>query len=161
MPEIGDGEALVRTEWISLDPTNRAWIGERRPTCRRSASARSMRAVGLGRVVASKHPGYAEGAARPGADRLAGVRRRLRRRAAAASMPEVDGRLAERLPRRARHDRASPRGSGCTTSASRRRARRSSSPPRPARSARSPGSSRSATAPASSASPAARRSARC
>ena len=40
VPEIGDGEALVRIEWISLDPTNRAWISDVPPTCPRSASAR-------------------------------------------------------------------------------------------------------------------------
>ena len=28
VPEIGDGEALMRTEWMSLDPTNRTWIGD-------------------------------------------------------------------------------------------------------------------------------------
>ena len=28
VPEIGDGEALVRVDWISLDPTNRAWIND-------------------------------------------------------------------------------------------------------------------------------------
>ena len=40
IPEIGEGEALVRTQWISLDPTNRAWISESRPISRRSGSAR-------------------------------------------------------------------------------------------------------------------------
>lgn len=28
LPEIGEGEALVRVEWISLDPTNRTWLYE-------------------------------------------------------------------------------------------------------------------------------------
>ncbi|MGH3439371.1 MAG: NADP-dependent oxidoreductase, partial [Sciscionella sp.] len=28
VPEIRDGEALVRVDWISLDPTNRAWIND-------------------------------------------------------------------------------------------------------------------------------------
>nr|MBA2630754.1 NADP-dependent oxidoreductase [Thermoleophilaceae bacterium] len=28
VPEAGDGEALVRTEYVSLDPTNRAWIND-------------------------------------------------------------------------------------------------------------------------------------
>ncbi|MGZ4578353.1 MAG: NADP-dependent oxidoreductase, partial [Mycobacterium sp.] len=26
VPELADGEALVRVDWISLDPTNRMWI---------------------------------------------------------------------------------------------------------------------------------------
>ena len=28
VPEIGPGEALVHVTWISIDPTNRTWIGE-------------------------------------------------------------------------------------------------------------------------------------
>ena len=28
VPVIGEGEALVRTRWISLDPANRAWLNE-------------------------------------------------------------------------------------------------------------------------------------
>ena len=28
IPQINEGQALIRTQWISLDPTNRAWIGE-------------------------------------------------------------------------------------------------------------------------------------
>jgi NADPH-dependent curcumin reductase CurA len=28
VPELGDGEALVRVDWISLDPTNRAWLND-------------------------------------------------------------------------------------------------------------------------------------
>jgi NADPH-dependent curcumin reductase CurA len=61
VPEISDGEALVRTEWISLDPTNRAWIGERPTYLPPVGIGEVMRALGLGRVVASKHPNYAEG----------------------------------------------------------------------------------------------------
>ena len=61
VPEIGDGEALVRVEWISLDPTNRAWIGETPTYLPPVAIGEVMRAAGLGRVVASKHPSYAEG----------------------------------------------------------------------------------------------------
>ncbi|OBE97179.1 hypothetical protein [Mycobacterium sp. 852002-10029_SCH5224772] len=28
IPELGDGQALVRVDWISLDPTNRMWIND-------------------------------------------------------------------------------------------------------------------------------------
>ncbi len=36
IPEVGDGEALVRVDWISLDPTNRMWRSTTpRPTCLR------------------------------------------------------------------------------------------------------------------------------
>ena len=63
-----------------------------------------MRGVGLGRRGRLERTRLPGGPARPGPDRLAGVRGRLRRRAAAAGA-RGRGRLAERLPRRARHDR--------------------------------------------------------
>ena len=61
IPEIGDGEALVRTDWISLDPTNRAWIGETPTYLPPVSIGEVMRALGLGRVVASKDDAYREG----------------------------------------------------------------------------------------------------
>ena len=61
IPEIADGEALVRVEWISLDPTNRTWIRETPSYLPPVGIGEVMRAIGLGRVMASKHPGYPEG----------------------------------------------------------------------------------------------------
>jgi NADPH-dependent curcumin reductase CurA len=61
IPDISDGEALVRTTWISLDPTNRAWIGEEPTYLPPVAIGEVMRAVGLGQIVASKHENYREG----------------------------------------------------------------------------------------------------
>lgn len=61
VPEIGDGEALVRTQWISLDPTNRAWIGEEPTYLPPVGIGEVMRGVGLGQVVASRNPAYQEG----------------------------------------------------------------------------------------------------
>ena len=61
VPDIGDGEALVRTEWISLDPTNRTWIGETPTYLPPVGIGEVMRAAGLGRVVASKNEHYPEG----------------------------------------------------------------------------------------------------
>jgi NADPH-dependent curcumin reductase CurA len=61
VPEIGDGQALVRTEWMSLDPTNRAWINDTPTYLPPVGIGEVMRGLGLGRVVASKHPAYAEG----------------------------------------------------------------------------------------------------
>ncbi|HWB69819.1 MAG TPA: NADP-dependent oxidoreductase, partial [Solirubrobacterales bacterium] len=61
LPEIGDGEALVRTEWISLDPTNRTWIDDIPGYLPPVAIGETMRGLGLGRVVESKHPDYVEG----------------------------------------------------------------------------------------------------
>jgi NADPH-dependent curcumin reductase CurA len=60
-PEIGEGEALVRTEWISLDPTNRAWINDTPTYLPPVGIGEVMRAGGLGRVAASNHPNYQEG----------------------------------------------------------------------------------------------------
>lgn len=61
VPEIGDGEALVRTQWISLDPTNRAWIGETPTYLPPVGIGEVMRAVALGQVAKSRHSGYQEG----------------------------------------------------------------------------------------------------
>jgi NADPH-dependent curcumin reductase CurA len=58
IPEIGEGEALVRTEWISLDPTNRMWISDGPGYLPPVAIGEVMRAAGLGRVVESNHPNY-------------------------------------------------------------------------------------------------------
>jgi NADPH-dependent curcumin reductase CurA len=60
-PEIGDGEALVRVEWISIDPTNRAWINDTPTYLPPVGIGEVMRALGLGRVVASSNPNYQEG----------------------------------------------------------------------------------------------------
>ncbi len=61
VPDIQDGEALVRNEWISLDPTNRMWISDVPTYLPPVAIGEVMRAVGLGRVAASKHDAYQEG----------------------------------------------------------------------------------------------------
>src|SRR6476660_1748942 len=61
IPEIGDGEALVRNRWISLDPTNRAWISETPTYLPPVAIGEVMRAGGLGEVVASNSPDYRVG----------------------------------------------------------------------------------------------------
>ena len=61
IPDVGEGEALVRTECISLDPTNRAWIGETPTYLPPVGIGEVMRAAGLGRVIESKHPAYQEG----------------------------------------------------------------------------------------------------
>ncbi|WP_343572092.1 NADP-dependent oxidoreductase [Mycobacterium sp.] len=61
VPEIGDGEALVRVDWISLDPTNRMWIDDRPTYLPPVGIGEVMRAGGLGEVVASNNPNYAVG----------------------------------------------------------------------------------------------------
>ncbi len=61
IPELTDGEALVRVEWISLDPTNRMWINDTPTYLPPVGLGEVMRAAGLGEVVASKNPKYAVG----------------------------------------------------------------------------------------------------
>jgi NADPH-dependent curcumin reductase CurA len=61
MAAIGEGEALVRTEWISLDPTNRTWIDDMPGYLPPVQIGETMRGLGLGRVVESKHADYEEG----------------------------------------------------------------------------------------------------
>lgn len=61
VPDLADGEALVRVEWISLDPTNRMWINDTPSYLPPVGIGEVMRAAGLGRVVASKNPNYAVG----------------------------------------------------------------------------------------------------
>ncbi|WAC93897.1 NADP-dependent oxidoreductase [Mycobacterium sp. Aquia_213] len=61
IPEIRDGEALVRVEWISLDPTNRTWINDTPTYLPPVGIGEVMRAGGIGRVVESKNPNYSVG----------------------------------------------------------------------------------------------------
>jgi NADPH-dependent curcumin reductase CurA len=61
VPNIVEGEALVRTQWISLDPANRGWIRDAPSYLPPVEIGEVMRGLGLGRVVASKHPAYREG----------------------------------------------------------------------------------------------------
>jgi NADPH-dependent curcumin reductase CurA len=61
VPEIGDREALVRVEWISLDPTNRMWINATPTYLPPVGIGEVMRGLGLGEVVASNNPNYPVG----------------------------------------------------------------------------------------------------
>ncbi|WP_373141215.1 NADP-dependent oxidoreductase [Mycobacterium marinum] len=61
IPEIGDGEALVRVTWISLDPTNRGWINDMPSYLPPVGIGEVMRAAGLGEVVESRNSNYPVG----------------------------------------------------------------------------------------------------
>lgn len=61
VPELADGEALVRVDWISLDPTNRMWINDTPTYLPPVGIGEVMRAGGLGEVVASKSARFAVG----------------------------------------------------------------------------------------------------
>jgi NADPH-dependent curcumin reductase CurA len=56
-----DGEVLVRTRYISLDPAMRGWMNDARSYVAPVGIGEVMRAGGLGRVVESKHPKFTPG----------------------------------------------------------------------------------------------------
>jgi NADPH-dependent curcumin reductase CurA len=60
-PEPAQREALVRTLYLSLDPTNRIWITDIEQYMPPVQLGEVMRGYGIGQVVASKHPGLAVG----------------------------------------------------------------------------------------------------
>ena len=59
-PEPGDGEALVKVTWLSMDPTIRQWI-QRDTYLPRIEEGEVVRSLGIGEVVASNSPRYAVG----------------------------------------------------------------------------------------------------
>ena len=60
VPEPGDGEAIIRTIYLSLDPTNRAWMaGDTYLPAVKEGEV--MRGLGLGQVVASNSDKYPVG----------------------------------------------------------------------------------------------------
>jgi NADPH-dependent curcumin reductase len=61
VPEPVDGELLVRVLHVSLDPAMRGWMNDGRSYVPPVGIGEVMRAVGVGRVVASRHPGFAVG----------------------------------------------------------------------------------------------------
>ena len=61
VPELKDGELLVKVTHISLDPAMRGWMNEGKSYIRPVAIDEVMRAGGAGRVAASKNPAFKEG----------------------------------------------------------------------------------------------------
>lgn len=59
--EIIDGEIVVKTLYLSLDPAMRGWMNEGKSYIRPVAIDEVMRAGGIGKVVASKSPRFAVG----------------------------------------------------------------------------------------------------
>ena len=56
-----EGELVVRIVYISLDPAMRGWMNDRRSYIPPVAIGEVMRALALGRVVASRNPSFREG----------------------------------------------------------------------------------------------------
>jgi NADPH-dependent curcumin reductase CurA len=61
VPAPGSGQALVQNLYVSVDPTNRAWIGEEPTYLPPVGIGECMRSVGLGRVISSDDDRYPEG----------------------------------------------------------------------------------------------------
>lgn len=61
MRQPGDGEVLVKTLYLSLDPAMRGWMNEGKSYIPPVQIGEVMRAGGVGRVLASHHPAFNEG----------------------------------------------------------------------------------------------------
>ncbi|MGH8157844.1 MAG: NADP-dependent oxidoreductase [Rhodanobacter sp.] len=61
VPELKEGEVLVRVLYLSMDPTNRVWMRDIPQYLPPVAIGEVMRALGLGRVVQSRSSHYKEG----------------------------------------------------------------------------------------------------
>src|SRR5579864_2060025 len=59
--EPRDGQILVRTVYISLDPTNRIWMNDADSYLPALKLGEVMRGGGIGVVEESRHPGFAAG----------------------------------------------------------------------------------------------------
>ncbi|ANY07033.1 NADP-dependent oxidoreductase [Pseudonocardia sp. HH130630-07] len=61
VPEPGAGRLVVRVSHLSLDPAMRGWMNEGKSYAPPVGLGEVMRALGLGRVVASRHPEFSVG----------------------------------------------------------------------------------------------------
>jgi NADPH-dependent curcumin reductase CurA len=59
--EPGEGQVLAKALFLSLDPAMRSWMNEGRSYIAPVGIGEVMRAIGVGQVVESRHPGYSEG----------------------------------------------------------------------------------------------------
>ena len=62
LPPLSDGEALVRTLYVSLDPTNRLWMSDMRQYSEPVVIGEVMRGIGIGEVVESRRDDLPVGA---------------------------------------------------------------------------------------------------
>ncbi|CDG82051.1 NADP-dependent oxidoreductase [Janthinobacterium agaricidamnosum] len=61
VPAINDGDIIIKTLYLSLDPAMRGWMNDGKSYIRPVAIGEVMRAAGIGLVVASKSPKFAVG----------------------------------------------------------------------------------------------------
>ena len=60
-PDLAQGQFLVRNEFLSVEPAMRGWVSAVTNYSTPVGIGEVMRAFAAGKVVASRHPGYAEG----------------------------------------------------------------------------------------------------
>lgn len=58
---LRDGQVLIETHYLSIDPTNRVWMSDRPQYMPPVAIGDVMRGFGIGQVIESRHPDYAPG----------------------------------------------------------------------------------------------------
>lgn len=61
VPDLGDRQILVRNEFLSVEPAMRGWVSAVANYATPVAIGETMRSFSAGTVIASRHPGYAEG----------------------------------------------------------------------------------------------------
>jgi len=61
LPELRDGEVLVRNEFLSVDPAMRGWVNAAANYSDPVGIGEVMRSFAAGHVIASRNPKYAEG----------------------------------------------------------------------------------------------------
>jgi NADPH-dependent curcumin reductase CurA len=61
LPPIGEGQFLVRIEYLSVEPAMRGWVSAVANYSAPVGIGEVMRSFAAGRVIASRHAGYAEG----------------------------------------------------------------------------------------------------
>lgn len=61
IPEIGEGQVLVRNLYLSFDPTQRGWMEDRESYLPPVAIGEPMRAGSIGQVVESRNEGFSPG----------------------------------------------------------------------------------------------------
>lgn len=61
VPDVPEGRFLVRNLFLSVEPAMRGWVSAVANYAKPVGIGEVMRAFAVGRVVASRHPGYAEG----------------------------------------------------------------------------------------------------
>jgi NADPH-dependent curcumin reductase len=61
VPALEDGQILIRTIYLSLDPTNRIWMSDMAQYMPPVQIGEVMRGIGVGVVEESRNPGFSEG----------------------------------------------------------------------------------------------------